>query len=98
MSGDRKEIKLHDPAAEGGGEEEDLVNFPLVGQSLSVLRRVRALKKLQLAQIDLEVKFHDRITQLEKEFQPLFAEINQKVAFVGRGVACAHCAYSPSPV
>jgi hypothetical protein len=54
-------------------------SFVLSGVPLSVLRRVRALKKLQMAEIDLDCKFHDRINQLEKEFKPHFDELNQKV-------------------
>jgi len=50
----------------------------LLGQPKVVLRRVKALKKLQLAEIDLESEFHVRLNQLEREFQPRFDAINQK--------------------
>jgi len=49
-----------------------------LGQSPSVLRRVKALKKLQLEEINLESMFQVRLNELEREFQPLFQRINKK--------------------
>jgi len=48
------------------------------GASKDVLRRVRALKKYQLESIGIESKFYQRVHELEKEFQPLFDNVNSK--------------------
>jgi len=68
-------------AEENNGGLEGLTGsrFEILGQPASVLRRVKALKKLQVEEIGLESKFHARLNQLEKEFQPLFQSINLKV-------------------
>jgi hypothetical protein len=73
----------------GGSRMEFLGNPP------SVLRRVKALKKLQVEEIDLESKFHVRLNELEKVFQPLFQRINKKVSAASfPSIATSH--YLPS--
>lgn len=43
-----------------------------------VLRRVRALKKLQLESLEIEAQFYKEVHELELKFQPIFNEMNAK--------------------
>jgi len=63
---------------DGGLAKMSGSRIEFLGQPPSVLRRVKALKKLQVEEINLESKFHVRLNELEKEYQPLFQQINKK--------------------
>uniref|UniRef100_A0A914GWV7 Nucleosome assembly protein n=1 Tax=Globodera rostochiensis TaxID=31243 RepID=A0A914GWV7_GLORO len=71
----------------GGYDVSDGVNFPdYLGQlSRPILRRVRILKKYQMESLEIESQFYKRVHELEKEFQPLFDEVNSKRAAVVSG-------------
>jgi len=62
----------------GEAGPEGVGTIQLLNQPKAVLRRVKALKKLQVEEIGVESEFHKRLNQLEKEFEPLFQKINQK--------------------
>ena len=64
----------------GGLDAVSGTRMEFLAQPASVLRRVKALKKLQVEEIDLESNFQVRLNELEREFQPLFQKINQKVS------------------
>ncbi|CAI5447190.1 unnamed protein product [Caenorhabditis angaria] len=54
-------------------------NFELLGAlPKNVKRRVCALKKVQLASIDVEAKFYERVHALELEFEALFKPLNEQ--------------------
>ncbi|KAL7079595.1 hypothetical protein ACQ4LE_001523 [Meloidogyne hapla] len=46
--------------------------------SRPVIKRVRALKKLQLESLQIETEFYQKVYDLEKQFQPLFDAVNEK--------------------
>lgn len=83
MDGDKK--NLHDLLRQHGYDENE---EPHIAENLSetskeVRRRIRALKKLQIDGIRVESRFYEKVHLLEKEFQPLFDEINkQRLAIV----------------
>lgn len=85
MEGDKK--NLHDLLHHAGYEEDDEPNIAdnLVETSKEVRKRVCALKKLQMESVKVESKFYERVHLLEKEFQPLFDEINKRRAAIISG-------------
>uniref|UniRef100_A0A915M6E9 Nucleosome assembly protein n=2 Tax=Meloidogyne javanica TaxID=6303 RepID=A0A915M6E9_MELJA len=60
--------------------EEDAAGFSphLSELSRPVIKRVRALKKLQLESLQVETQFYQKVYELEKQFQPLFDAVNAK--------------------
>lgn len=80
-SGDKK--NLHDLLRTHGYEDEDAPHIAdnLAETSKEVRKRVCALKKIQMESVKIEAKFYERVHLLEKEFQPLFDEINKRVSF-----------------
>lgn len=76
-SGDKQGLNelLH-----AGGYNSDIpYSQNLAEASKNVQKRVCALKQYQLEAINLEGKFYERVHELEKEFEPLFAAIAQRV-------------------
>jgi nucleosome assembly protein 1-like 1 len=64
----------------GSPFSQNLAEAPKVVQ-----KRISALKKYQLENIQLESKFYQRVHELEKEYQPLFDAINAKRAAIVSG-------------
>lgn len=77
-AGDNKQ-NLGELLRAGGYGSEMPYSACLSEASKPVLRRLRALKKHQLEAVELESNFYEKVHALEKEFQPLFAQINEKV-------------------
>jgi len=80
MSHKTDQKNLNELLQDGGYENQQMSTTPsnFLGASKDVLRRVRALKKYQLESIGIESKFYQRVHELEKEFQPLFENVNTK--------------------
>uniref|UniRef100_A0A914EMV3 Uncharacterized protein n=1 Tax=Acrobeloides nanus TaxID=290746 RepID=A0A914EMV3_9BILA len=85
MEGDKN--NLHDLLCHHGYGED---NEPHIAENLAetskeVRKRIRALKKLQMESIKVESEFYEKVHLLEKEFQSLFDEINNRRAAVVTG-------------
>jgi len=78
---------LHDLLRHHGYDEDDEPHIAenLAETSKEVRQRIRALKKLQMESVKVESKFYEKVHLLEKEFQPLFDEINKRRTAVVTG-------------